>query len=259
MAISVPKSQTVREQVSQEEWELRQDLAACYRLVAHYGWDDLIFTHISARAPGPDRHYLINPYGLLFEEVTASNLVKITAKGEVLIDETGSGFNDGGFVIHGAVHQARDDAHCIVHLHTVEGVVVSCQPEGLQPLQQGALMLTFDLSYHDYNGIAHVREREDLVEDIGLTNNVILRNHGLLTLGHTVADAFVRMYWLQRACEIQCAAQAHAGGRPLAMPDRAAQAWVESEVKRTNWFNAANLAWPGLLRKLDRLDPSYRT
>ncbi len=250
---------SVRERVSAEEWALRVDLAACYRLVAHYGWDDLIFTHLSARVPASDRHYLINPYGLLFEEVTASNLVKIDGSGKALIDETGLGFNDGGFVIHGAIHEARNDAHCIVHLHTREGVAVSCQPEGLLPLQQGALMLTYDLAYHSYNGIAHLREREDLVKDIGAANNVILRNHGLLTMGHTVADAFVRMYWLQTACAIQCTAQAQAGGRPMSIPPKEARDWVEAEVRRTNTFNSAALAWPALVRKLDRLDPSYRT
>ena len=183
---------------------MRVDLAACYRLCNLQGWEDLIFTHMSARVPGSDGHYLINPYGLLFDEVTASNLVKIAADGTILEDELSMGYNPGGFTIHGAVHEGRADAHCVIHLHTVAGVAVSCQKDGLLPLQQGSLMISADLAYHDYEGIAlDLDERERLIKNLGHKNNMILKNHGLLTVGPTIADAFLAMFNLQRACEIQ--------------------------------------------------------
>lgn len=259
--------QSIRDQVSEEEWALRVDLAACYRLCAHFGWNDYIFTHISVRLPGAERSYLINPFGLFFDEVTASNLVKISCDGEVLLDETGLGYNIGGYVIHGAIHEARDDAHCVIHLHTNEGVAVSGQKEGLLPLNQDAMSVLPDLAYHDFEGIAlDTEERERLVAHTGDKNCVILRNHGLLTMGPTVASAFSKMYALQKACAMQV--MTLAGGVELGFPSQAAQDKVREQVmkRRTgsatggpgNKLASYDLAWLGYLRKLDKLDPSYK-
>ena len=242
---------------SAEEWQLRVDLAACYRLAALYGWDDLIFTHMSARVPGKGGEYLLNPMGLLFEEVTASSLVKVAADGTVLVDQTGLGINPGGFVIHGAVHEARSDAHCVIHLHTIESVAVSCQKDGLLPLQQGAMMLAADIAYHDYEGVAlDVEERTRLNANLGQKNYMLLRNHGLLTTGATVAEAFVRAYSLHRACKIQIAAQA--GGAVLNIPSQAVRDKVSQQSRSAGPSRSTHIAWSALLRRLDRTDSSYR-
>lgn len=246
----------IHAQVSPEEWQVRVDLAACYRLIAMYGWDDLIFTHISARVPGPEHHFLINPYGMLFEEITASSLVKIDLDGKTVLP---SAFpvNPAGFVIHSAIHQARVDAKCVLHLHTPQGQAVAAQKHGLLPLTQTAMTLYGDVAYHDFEGIAtDLAERARLVADLGDKHTMILRNHGTLAIGETVADAFLRMYFLERACEAQVMAQA--GGAalnpaPLGTPERTAQ-----EVNTSGAKVGRALAWPGLLRKLDRKDPSYR-
>ncbi|MCB2109355.1 MAG: class II aldolase/adducin family protein [Rhodobacteraceae bacterium] len=268
------KSSKVREQVTEEEWRLRVDLAACYRLCALYGWNDFIFTHISARLPGEDRHYLINPFGLFFDEITASSLVKINSEGEILLDETGLGYNIGGYVIHGAVHAARDDAHCVIHLHTREGVAVSGQKAGLLPLNQNSLTLMHDVAYHDFEGVAlDTDERERLVEHVGTKNHVILRNHGLLTLGRTVAEGFVRMHALHEACALQV--MTLAGGVEIGYPSQEAQEKVRQQTSGrrrpgspadggsptppgANRMSVPDLAWAGLLRKLERIDPSYK-
>lgn len=258
---------SVRDQVSAEEWALRVDLAACYRLCAHFGWNDYIFTHISVRLPGAERHYLINPFGLFFDEVTASNLVKIDQDGEVLIDETGLGYNIGGYVIHGAIHEVRDDAHCVIHLHTNAGVAVSGQKDGLLPLNQDAMSVLPDLAYHDFEGIAlDTDERERLISHTGDKNAVILRNHGLLTMGATVAAAFSKMYMLQKACSIQV--MTLAGGAELGLPSQAAQDKVREQVLKRRTGSATgghgtklasyDLAWQGYLRKLDKMDSSYK-
>lgn len=260
-------SGTVRDQVSDEEWALRVDLAACYRLCALFGWNDYIFTHISVRLPGDDRHYLINPFGLFFDEITASSLVKIDADGEILLDETGLGYNIGGYVIHGAVHSARDDAHCVIHLHTNEGVAVSGQKDGLLPLNQDSMSLLPDLAYHDFEGIAlDTDERERLVEHIGDKNAVILRNHGLLTMGADVASAFSKMYALQKSCAMQV--MTLAGGVEIGYPSQEAQDKVRDQVTgrrqksaiggATNRISVPQLAWNGFLRKLDKIDQSYK-
>jgi len=236
------------------EREARIDLAACYRLAALNGWEDLIFTHISARIPGTT-DYLINPFGLAFDEVTASSLVRVDERGDVVSDPTGLGINPGGFVIHGAVHGARDDAHCVVHLHTVEGVAVACQAHGLLPLQQGALMLLPDLAYHDYEGVVlDLAERARLLADLGSRNHLILRNHGLLTVGNTVGQAFARMHALQRACEIQVAAQ---GSPSLAVLPEEICRKVALQNRPSGDLRTAELAWAALRRRLDRLDPGY--
>ncbi len=246
--------ESVQHQVSPEEWQTRQDLAACYRLVAHFGWDDLVFTHISARVPGSDRHFLINPYGLLFEEVTASSLVKVDIDGKHVMPSPFD-INPAGFTIHSAIHGARDDAHCVIHLHTVDGVAVSCQKDGLLPISQQSLFPLTNLAYHDYEGLAlHSDEKARLVADLGTASFMLLRNHGLLTCAGNIADAFLYMYVLQRACEVQVRAQ---GGSSLIPIAPALLAGIRAAaVVVTREANGA-LAWPALLRKLDRMDPSY--
>src|SRR6186713_2785098 len=207
----------IQKLVSAEEWQLRVDLAACYRLVALYGWSDLVFTHISARIPGPEHHFLINPYGMMFEEITASSLVKVNLAGEKVM-ESPFEINPAGFTIHSAVHEAREDARCVIHLHTMEGVAVSCQKEGLLPISQQSLFPLASLAYHGYEGVAlEAAEKARLVSDLGERHSMILRNHGLLTCGETVADAFLYMYILQKACEVQVRAQA-GGGEIIPIP-----------------------------------------
>src|SRR4030088_2905965 len=197
------KPSTVRDQVSTEEWQARVDLAAAYRLVALYGWDDLIFTHISSRVPGGEHHFLLNPYGMMFEEVTASSLVKVDLAGNK-VTESPHQINPAGFTIHSAVHAAREDALCVMHLHTDYGIAVSAQKDGLLPLSQQSLFALASLAYHDYEGLAlNEDEKSRLVADLGNKTDMILRNHGLLTLGKTAAEAFLSMYILERACRIQ--------------------------------------------------------
>lgn len=246
----------IRGQVSAEEWKLRVNLAACYRLVALYAWDDLVFTHISARVPGPEAHFLINPYGLLFEEVTASSLVKVDLAGRTVI-ESPHAINPAGFVIHSAIHAARDDAHCVVHLHTADGVAVSAQEGGVLPISQQSIIVLSSLGYHDYEGLAlRDDEKPRLVADLGENTYLMLRNHGLLTVGGTVADAFLAMYLLQRTCEIQVRAQA--GGALVRVGD-AVIATAQGQARAATRGSGGALAWPALLRKLDRLDSSYRS
>lgn len=246
----------VQQQVSTAEWQLRVDLAACYRIVAHYGWDDLIFTHISARIPGAEPQFLINPYGMLFEEVTASNLVKVDLEGNKIMASEFD-VNPAGFNIHSAVHEAREDAHCVLHLHTNAGVAVSALENGLQPLSQQSLFPLSGLAYHDYEGIAlNPDEKARLVADLGSHNFMILRNHGLLTCAPTIADAFLFMYVLQRACEIQLLAQST--GQSLTNIPAPILAGIKAQAAEVTKAAGGGLAWPGILRKLDRIDPSFR-
>ena len=249
------KSQ-VRELVSSQEWQVRVDLAAAYRLVADYGWDDLVFTHISARVPGPDHHFLINPYGMMFEEITASSLVKVDLEGRIVL-ESDYQINPAGFTIHSAVHAAREDALCVMHLHTDNGIAISAQKNGLLPISQQALFVLASLAYHDYEGLAlNEEEKPRLVADLGSKTFLILRNHGLLTVGHTVADAFLSMFLLERACRIQLLAQS--GGVELVrIPDEVLAAIPAQEAVVTRGSRGM-LAWPGLLRKLDRMAANYR-
>lgn len=240
---------------SEQEWQTRVDLAAAYRLVALYGWDDLIFTHISARVPGAEHHFLLNPYGMMFEEVTASSLVKIDLAGNK-VSESSYFVNPAGFTIHSAVHEARADALCVMHLHTDYGIAVSAQKDGLLPISQQAMLALGSLAYHDYEGLAlNEQEKPRLVADLGDKSHMILRNHGLLTVGRTAAEAFLAMFLLERACKIQILAQA--GGELVRIPD-AVLRLVESQVKAVTVGQGAALTWPGLLRKLDRIDQSYR-
>ena len=249
-------AQSVRSTVSDAEWRQRVELAACYRLVAKYRWDDLIFTHISARVPGPEHHFLINPYGLMFAEVTASSLVKVDLEGRKVMASPHE-INPAGFTIHSAIHAAREDAGCVLHTHTLNGVAVAAQEGGLLPLSQHSIFVLSSLGCHDYEGVAlDDDEKPRLVRDLGPHRFLLLRNHGLLTVGRSVAEAFVAMYFFEAACTIQVRAQA--GGGPLrrisqALVDRAPAMW---EV--VTHGAGGNLAWPALLRGLDAQDPSYR-
>jgi ribulose-5-phosphate 4-epimerase/fuculose-1-phosphate aldolase len=258
MTIVQEKTSNVRDMVSAEEWALRVDLAAAYRLVALYGWDDLIFTHLSARVPGPEHHFLINPYTHMFEEITASSLVKIDVDGNKVTD-TPAPVNRAGFVIHSAIHAAREDAAAVLHLHTPHGQAVSAMACGLLPHTQTAMIAQHDIAYHDFEGIAtELDERERLVADLGAKNAMILRNHGTLTVGATVAQAFLRMYFLERACEAQVHMLA-AGRDGLNNPNQGVAEKVEQQSRPEGMGALAQtLAWPALLRKLDRIDPSFR-
>lgn len=245
----------VNQQVSEQEWKARVDLAAAYRMVAHYGWDDLIFTHISARVPGPEHHFLINPYGMMFDEVTASSLVKVNLQGEKVM-ESDYDINPAGFVIHSAVHEAREDAQCVMHLHTTAGIAVSTQKQGLLPLSQQSLFALSSMSYHEYEGVAlNPDEKKRLVADLGSTNFMILRNHGLLTCADSIADAFLGMFLLQRSCEIQL--QAQASGQELIPIPEQILAGIRAQAQQVTRSAGGALAWPGILRQLDRTNPGY--
>jgi ribulose-5-phosphate 4-epimerase/fuculose-1-phosphate aldolase len=239
------------------EWRARVDCAALYRLVALYGWDDMIFTHISLRIPGPDHHFLINPYGFMFEEVTASSLVKVDLDGNVAAP-TPYFINPAGFTIHSAIHAVRDDAKCVLHCHTDAGVAVSAQKCGLLPISQTAMACTGDLAYHDYEGVAlDLDERDRLVADLGSHSFMLLKNHGTLTVGDSAAGAFMRMFYLERACKMQVLAQP---GGELLVCDEAMEQRVGQQVSPAfaNQFGGA-LAWPGLLRKVARHSPGFNT
>ena len=245
----------VRRTVSEAEWQLRVDLAACYRLVAQFGWDDLIFTHISARVPGPEHHFLINPYGFLFSEITASSLVKVDLHGHKVLDSPHE-INPAGFTIHSAIHAAREDAACVLHVHSVNGVAVSAQREGLLPLSQHSIFVLSSLAYHDYEGVAlNEDEKPRLVRDLGDKRFLMLRNHGLLTVGRSVAEAFVAMYFFEASCMMQVRAQA--GGGSLRLIGQGIVDGAQASWERVTHGAGGGLAWPALLRKLDRLDPTY--
>jgi ribulose-5-phosphate 4-epimerase/fuculose-1-phosphate aldolase len=251
-----PNLNALKGLVSDTEWQARVDLAAVYRLVALYGWDDAIFTHVSMRVPGPEHHFLINPYGLHFEEMTASSLVKVDLDGEIVM-ETPYRINPAGFTIHSAIHAARKDAHCVLHLHTDAGVGVSAQAHGLLPISQNALIAIPHLAYHDYEGIAlNLDERVRLVADLGDKTLMLLRNHGTLAVGATAAEAWNNMFFLERACAQQVAALS-AGRDGLLLAPEAAHLTVASQAVRAGQAMVAALAWPGFLRKLDRALPGY--
>ena len=244
-----------RETVSAQEWRTRVDLAAAYRLVAMFGWDDLVFTHISARVPGEDGAFLINPYGLLFEEITASSLVKVDLTGSKL-DDSPFPVNPAGFVIHSAVHAARHDAACVMHVHSLNGIAVSAQQGGVRPLSQQSIFVLSSLGYHDYEGVAlRDDEKPRLVQDLGRANHLMLRNHGLLTVGATVADAFLAMYLFETVCTIQV--RAMAGGGPLVEVPPEVIATAQQQAAQATRGQGAGLVWPGLLRRLDRRCPGY--
>jgi ribulose-5-phosphate 4-epimerase/fuculose-1-phosphate aldolase len=247
---------SLREVVSAEEWQLRVDLAAAYRLVALYGWSDLVFTHISARIPGPEHHFLINPYGLMFDEITASSLVKVDQACNKVIDSPFP-VNPAGFTIHSCIHQVRDDAGCVLHTHSRAGVAVSAQKAGLLPISQQSTFVLASLGYHDYEGVA-LRDDEQprLQKDLGERKFLMLRNHGLLAVGRTIPDAFLSMYFFENACRIQIDAQA---GGELVMIDPRIIEGMEEVMRKGSAGQGPNIAWPALLRRLDKTDPSYKT
>ncbi len=248
-----PETPSLQDRVSPEEWAVRCDLAAAYRLVALYGWDDMIFTHLSVRVPGTE-HFLINPFGLLFEEITASSLVKVDVDGNK-VDDSPYVANPAGFVIHSAIHMSRPDAHCVMHLHTIAGQAVAAQEAGLLPITQTAMQVCADVAYHDFEGIAtDLEERERLVKDLGPHHLMILRNHGTLAVCEEVSSAFLRMYFLERACEAQIAAQS--GGGAL-IPPPPGSAEKTAAIAESGLVPVRGLAWAALRRKLDRIDPSY--
>lgn len=246
----------LRARAGEAEWQRRIDLAAAYRLAAHFGWDELIFTHFTARVPGPEHHFLINPFGLLFEEITASSLVKIDGEGQP-VEPTKYAVNPAGFTIHSAIHATREDAQAVLHVHTVAGTAVASQSGGLLPLTQNAFLVLSDLAYHDYEGLALEHgEKERLVADLGRKNGMLLRNHGLLVVGETVADAFLRLFFLERACEMQVAAQS--GGAALNLFDPEMGEKVAAQAA-AGFDQAGALTWAALKRKLDRMDGGYRS
>ena len=247
---------SMKELVSAEEWALRVDLAAAYRLVALYGWSDLVFTHISARIPGPEHHFLINPYGLMFDEITASSLVKVDQHCNKL-SESPHPVNPAGFVIHSAIHQARDDANCVLHTHSRAGVAVSAQKCGVLPISQQSIFILGSLGVHAYEGVAlNDGEKPRLQADLGRNNYLLLQNHGLLTVGKTIADAFLHMYTFENTCRIQIDAQA--GGELTRVNPKILEG-VADVMRVATAGQGAGIAWPALLRKAERADPSYKT
>jgi ribulose-5-phosphate 4-epimerase/fuculose-1-phosphate aldolase len=254
MTQRMPKS--VRDRVSAEEWQVRVDLAAAYRLIAYHGWDDLVFTHISARVPGAEEHFLINPYGLFFSEISASSLVKVDLAGRIIL-ESPHPINPAGFVIHSAIHAGRPDVVCVVHTHTPHGVAVSAQKQGLLPISQQSIFALATIGYHDYEGIAvNDAEKPRLVADLGSARCFVLRNHGLLTVGPSIPQAMLEMYNLERACQIQILAQS--GGADLVPVAPAVLAGVAGALQTVTKGMGADLVWPAWLRLLDRLDRSYQ-
>lgn len=253
---SLMSAPSLKSAVSAEEWAARVELAALYRLVALYGWDDAIFTHISMRVPGPEHHFLINPYGVFFEEMTASALVKVDLQGKV-VHETPYFLNPAGFTIHSAVHAAREDALCVMHLHTDAGVGVSATREGVLPISQNALIVLPQLAYHDYEGIAlNLNERERLVTDLGTKSLMLLRNHGTLSAGPSAAATWINMFFFERACAQQIAALA--GGRSgILEASEEVRSEVLAQTRGGGSAGIGRLAWPGFLRRLDRQLPGY--
>ena len=248
---------SLKGKVSDEEWKIRVDLAAAYRLIAYHGWDDLIFTHLSARIPGPEHHFLLNPYNLMFEEVTASSLVKVDLQGNP-VDPTPFITNPAGFTIHSAVHMSREDANAVIHLHTPPGQAVAAHGDGLLPLTQTAMLVRGDLAFHDYEGVATDHdERERIVADLGTKNAMLLRNHGTLSVGTTVGEAFIRIYFLERACQAQIFALS--AGEAINHPPQGTPEIAAEQGAQGLKLAAQFLAWPALLRKAYRLDPAFAT
>ncbi len=255
-APAVPINKSVREQVSKEEWEVRVNLAACYRLMHEFGMVEMIANHISARIPGKHNEFLINPYGMLYDEITASSLIKIDIEGNVLFNATDYGVNQAGYVIHSAIHSARHDVDCVIHTHTLAGMSVSAHKQGLLPLAQSAMRFG-EIAYHDYEGPAlRLDERERLVQSIGQCEALILRNHGLLTVGDSIPECFNNHYRLERACQLQVMTLSCNTEIQLP-PDEVVQSTYNMLGKGGSQRRRGLLEWPSLLRRLDRVDPSY--
>ncbi|MEX2298678.1 MAG: class II aldolase/adducin family protein [Dongiaceae bacterium] len=239
-----------------DERRLREELAACYRLIAHFRMTDLIYTHISARLPGPENHYLLNPYGLMYDEVTASNLIKLDLAGN-LVEPSEWGINEAGYTIHSAILGGRPDVVCALHTHTKAGFAVSCQKDGLLPLNQISLQFYGQVAYHNYEGIALDHDEcPRLVADLGNKPTMILRNHGLLTVGRTVPEAFMLMYYLEKSCEVQISAQMT--GAELIIPSPEVCAHTQAQYGMNEGSEWANQPWDALIRMIDRIDPGYR-
>jgi ribulose-5-phosphate 4-epimerase/fuculose-1-phosphate aldolase len=256
-AIESVEIPSLQGKVSDEEWAIRVDLACANRMVAYYGWDDLIITHLSARNPGPEHHFLLNPYQQMFEEVTASSLIKVDVQGNP-VEPTPFITNPAGFTIHSAIHMAREDAHAVMHLHTPAGQAVAAHSEGLLPLTQTAMLIRQDVAFHDYEGVAvDLDERDRLVANLGDKSAMILRNHGTLAVGKNVGECFVKLYFLERACQAQV--MALSAGQDVNMPPQGSPE-VTAQQGAMGLNVAANLlAWPALKRKAYRLDPSFAT
>ena len=258
--MKLPHITSLKDAVSAEEWQLRCDLAACYRLVALYGWSDLVFTHITAKLPvgvsNNAHHFLINPYGLMFDEITASSLIKVDGQCNKISDSPFP-VNPAGFVIHSAVHEARDDAACVLHTHTRAGVAVSAQEAGVLPISQQSTFVLSSLAYHAYEGVAfRDEEKPRLQADLGSANYLMLRNHGLLVVGKSIADAFLNMYIFENTCRIQIDAQR--GGELTSVNPLIIKGVAEAMRVQTGGLGGA-FVWPSLIRKLDKLDESYKT
>jgi len=264
-AMDMAEQRSLKGKVSDAEWQVRVDLAACYRLIAYFHWDDLVFTHVTARVPGTEDQFLINPYGMMFEEITASSLVCIDLAGNKL-DDSPWPVNPAGFTIHSAIHAVRHDAACVLHTHTLNGVAVSAQKNGLLPISQQSIFVLSSLAYHDYEGPAlRDDEKPRLVKDLGDRNHLMLRNHGLLTLGATIADAFLAMYVFEASCAIQVRAMAGASGAAGVMAgdliaiDPRIIAGAAEQAKQVTKSLGAGLVWPGLMRRLDRVNAGFRS
>jgi ribulose-5-phosphate 4-epimerase/fuculose-1-phosphate aldolase len=255
--LSQVRIESMRNRVSREEWETRVHLAACYRLVHHFHMDDLVYNHISARVPGEEGHFLINAYGMTYDEITASSLVKIDFDGNIVQDSgTGYGVNHAGFVIHSAVHRGREDVACVAHTHSPAGMAVSAMECGLLPLTQNAMFFS-GVGYHDYEGPAvDLDEQKRLVRDLGRNDAMILRNHGLLAVGRTIAECFITLYWLERACQAQ--AFAMAANTKLRIPDEKVVKTTNDRYKPGQRRKIGELEWAGLLRLMERRYPGFR-
>jgi len=255
--LSQLKVDSMRGRVSHAEWETRVNLAACYRLVHHFGMDDLVYNHISARVPGEEGHFLINAYGMTYDEISASSLVKVDFDGRIVQDPgTGYGINQAGFVIHSAVHRGRPDVACVIHTHTPAGMAVSAMKCGLLPLTQNAMFFS-GVGYHDYEGPAvDLDEQQRLVADLGSHVAMVLRNHGLLSVGATIPEAFVTLYWLERACQAQVFAMA--SNAELIHPERLTIQKTNDRYKPGQRRNIGELEWAGLLRLVERKYPGFR-
>lgn len=253
-AIRVRKS--VREQVSREEWDTRVNLAACYRLMADFGMIEMVANHISARVPGTQNEFLINPYGMLYEEMTASCMIRIDIDGKVLFNDTDYDVNEAGYVIHSAIHGARHDVDCIIHTHTLAGMAVSAMKCGILPIAQSSMRFS-DIAYHDYEGVAlRLEERSRLVQNLGNREAMVLRNHGLLTVAPSIPECFNNMYRLERACQLQVTALSC--NTELQMPPGEVVKYSNQQMQSGVRRRYGLLEWPAMLRKLDRVDTSYR-
>jgi ribulose-5-phosphate 4-epimerase/fuculose-1-phosphate aldolase len=253
---SLKKGKSVRQQVSKAEWEKRVDLAAAYRLMDLYGMTEMSANHISTGVPGEEGAFLINPYGLLYDQMHASCFVKLDLEGNILFNPTDLGFNKAGYVIHSAIHRARHDVDCVIHTHTIAGMAVSAMKCGLLPIAQTSMRFA-KIAYHDYEGVAvNLEEQERLVRDLGEHTGMILRNHGLLVVGPSIPEAFNSMFRLERACQVQVAALSCNVELQLPPPHVVEESYRMYLPQTRRPFGI--LEWPALLRKLDKIDPSYR-